>query len=106
MLAHHDHAPVWVTELGWSTCADPGCVTQEQQAAYLTSAFALLHRPAYRWVKAAFVYQIRDLYWDTSDLDWGSSLGVLYRDFTPKPAYAALMSVAHQQQASLSGAGP
>ena len=38
LLANRDRAPAWVTEVGWSTCLYPPCVSQQQQAGYLSSA--------------------------------------------------------------------
>lgn len=95
MQANGDASPVWVSELGWSTCTqDPYCYSQTDQANWITSAYQMLAGSAYAFVKAAFVYQMRDLYWDTSNAAWDSSLGLLNRDFSPKPAYAALKAVA------------
>lgn len=93
MTQNGDSSPVWVTELGWSTCTQSWCVTPQQQASYITSAFGLLATSKYSYVQKAFVYQLRDLYTDTSNTSWDSSLGVMGRDFTPKPAYAALQSL-------------
>lgn len=94
MAANGDSAPGWVTELGWSTCTQSYCATQQQQADYLTAAYRLLGGSSYAWVQNAFVYGMRDLYWDTSNAAWDSSLGILNRDFSPKPAYAALQALA------------
>jgi hypothetical protein len=95
MQANGDTAPVWVSELGWSTCTqDSYCYSQSQQASWITSAYRMLDSSSYSWVQAAFVYQMRDLSWDTTNAAWDSSLGLLNRDFSPKPAYAALQAVA------------
>jgi hypothetical protein len=94
MAANGDGAPVWVTELGWSTCTQSFCVTQQQQADYLTSAYQLLSTPRYSYVQDAFVYEMRDPYWESSNTSWESSLGMLNRDWSPKPAYAALQALA------------
>jgi len=95
MQANGDTAPVWVSELGWSTCTqDSYCYSQSQQASWITSAYRMLDSSSYSWVQAAFVYQMRDLGWDTTNAAWDSSLGLLNRDFSPKPAYTALQAVA------------
>ena len=93
MTANGDSSPVWVTELGWSTCtSETPCFTEQQQASYITSSYQML--AGYSWVQTAFVYQMRDVYWDASNASWESSLGLLHRDFTPKPAYTAMQAVA------------
>lgn len=90
MLANHDRAPAWVTELGWSTCRYPPCVTQQQQASYLPTAIRMLGSDQYSFVKKAFVYEMRDLFSRTGNFTWGGSLGVVTRTFVPKLAYAAV----------------
>jgi hypothetical protein len=50
MLDHGDNLPIWMTELGWSVTSqkcpndpgEPGGVTRDQQAQYLTHAYACL----------------------------------------------------------------
>ncbi len=93
MAANDDDSPVWVTELGWSTCTQSDCVSPQQQASYMISAYKLLNTPKYSFVQSAFFYQMRDLYWETSNASWESSLGMFNRDWTPKPAYAALQAI-------------
>jgi hypothetical protein len=93
MTANGDSSPVWVTELGWSTCTQSDCVTPQQQASYMISAYKLLSTPKYSFVQSAFFYQMRDLYWETSNTSWESSLGMFNRDWTPKPSYAALQAI-------------
>jgi hypothetical protein len=36
---------------------------------------------------------MRDLYWETSNASWGSSLGLVDRNFNPKPAYYAVQAL-------------
>ena len=93
MTANADNSPVWITELGWSTCAQSYCVTPTQQASYLTSAFALLNTNRYAYVRNTYIYQIRNNPYVTTTTDWDSSLGLLNLDWTPKPAYTALQLV-------------
>lgn len=89
MLANRDRAPAWVTELGWSTCSYPPCVTPGQQARYLTGAVRLLEEHPYAWIKKAFVYQMRDV----AGPYWRDRLGLVSQGFAPKPAYHALTSL-------------
>ena len=88
---------VWVTEYGYSTCRpdNAGCnyaggVWEQQQGPFLVRAKQRFDKR--RWVKAAFIYQFRD--WTTdgsvSWWDWEENLGLLRRDFQPKPAYWAV----------------
>jgi polysaccharide biosynthesis protein PslG len=93
MASNGDVSPVWITELGWSTCTSSSCVTPQQQASYITAAYQLLANGSYSYVHRAFVYQLRDLYNATSNTTWGTGLGVMDRNFTPKPAYYALQSL-------------
>jgi hypothetical protein len=81
-----DRAPLWITEFGWTACREGGwCVSEAQQAEYLRGAFHILDGLAF--VEAAIVYNLRD-----KGIDPGkeSNWGVVRRDFSPKPAYAAL----------------
>jgi polysaccharide biosynthesis protein PslG len=94
MAANGDNTPVWVTELGWSTCTEGYCVTEQQQAEYIVAAYQMLDSSTYSYVQNTFLYQMRDLYWETSNSSWESSLGLFTRNWTPKPAYAAFQAVA------------
>jgi polysaccharide biosynthesis protein PslG len=90
MLAHGDHKPVVITEIGWSTCTSSHCVSQQAQATYLTTTFRLLNDRAYAWVDAVFVYAMRDLASASSNATWGTGLGLVTKDLIAKPAYAAV----------------
>jgi len=92
MVANHDAAPVWVTELGWSACqtGDP-CVTRTRQAAYLTRAYQLFDTSEYGWVQNAFVYEMHG---GTDTGSWPTGLAMLEPDFAPKPAFYALRAAA------------
>lgn len=76
-------APVWVTELGWSTYE--GGVSEARQAAYVGRTLRLV-RERYRYVRTLFFYTERD----DERATWLGRLGLLRRDLTPKPAFAAL----------------
>jgi polysaccharide biosynthesis protein PslG len=84
-LAAGDNTPVWVTEFGWPTGASTGANGEQQQAEFIQKAFALLDGLSY--VKAASVYQLRDMGVDPSNPE--DNFGLLRQDFTPRPAYAA-----------------
>jgi hypothetical protein len=88
---------VWVTEYGFSTCRPdiPACsgaggVWEQFQGPFLVRAKQRFDKR--RWVKAAFIYQFRDWTNDgsVSSWDWEENLGLLRRDFQPKPAYWAV----------------
>jgi polysaccharide biosynthesis protein PslG len=79
--------PIWFTEFGWSTHAQPGGVSEAAQADYLIRALRML-RAEYPYVKVAIVYQERDTALGNIQQD---NYGVLRRDWTGKPAYEALV---------------
>jgi hypothetical protein len=89
MLAAGDRSPVWITELGWTTCtvgSDRWCVTQAQQASYLATAATMASR--WPWVRAFIAYNLRDK--GTSPSGTEANFGLVRRDYTPKPALTAL----------------
>jgi polysaccharide biosynthesis protein PslG len=94
LVAHGDGAkPLWVTEIGWSTCSGaPGCVTATQQATYL-SDFLRLARTTWRsYVRAVFVYDLRDSASRPDDREaW---FGLLAPDLSHKPAWQSLHDAA------------
>jgi polysaccharide biosynthesis protein PslG len=84
-LTAGDTTPIWVTEFGWPTGTSTGANSEQQQAEFVQKAFALLDGLAY--LKAAAVYQLRDMGADPSNPE--DNFGLLRQDFTPRPAYAA-----------------
>lgn len=78
---------VWLTEFGFSTCGsgDRWCVSEQQQAQYIKDSFRIARRWSY--VKAALVYNLRNKGSKPSGLE--DQFGMLRRDFSPKPAWAA-----------------
>lgn len=89
MVAQGDRAPVWITEMGWTTCtvgADRWCVTAQQQASYVAAAATMATR--WPWVRAFIAYNLRDK--GTSPAGTEDNFGLVRRDYTPKPALAAL----------------
>ena len=93
--AHGDGGkPIWVTEIGWSTCAGAtDCVTEAQQAAYLRT-FLHLARTTWRsYVRAVFVYELRDSAPQPRD-NPKAWFGLLRADLSRKPAWRVLRNVA------------
>jgi len=97
MVANGDTAkPIWLTEFGWSTASATYGVTEAQQASFLTSAYTWLSSRPY--VTNTFWYQLRNVYWlNDASSDLEANYGVLRVDYSPKPAAAALKSVAANQ---------
>jgi hypothetical protein len=94
MVAHGDAAKrMWFTEVGWSSCA-PGpniwCITQDLQARYVADAFRII-RDRWDYVQAVTVYNLRNK--GTDPLDRETQMGLVHRDFTPKPSYFAFRDV-------------
>jgi hypothetical protein len=89
-LAAGDRAPIWVTEFGWTSCRGAsGCVSERAQADDTARAFQALGRMPY--VKAATAYDLREDGTDPSAFE--DNFGLVNRDFSPKPAYAAVRAV-------------
>ena len=86
--------PLWITEIGWSTCpSHPNCVSEQEQADYLRRMFELLRTNYSGYVRAAFVYCRADLSSnDPSDPeDW---FGLQRVDGSQKPAYDVFRNAA------------
>jgi hypothetical protein len=95
MAAHGDAtSKLWFTEMGWSSCLPGGtdkfCVTEAQQAQYTADALRII-RDRWDYVAAAIFYNLRNK--GTTPTDRESSYGLIYRDFSPKPAYIAWKNV-------------
>lgn len=85
-LAVGDSSPIWITEFGWTTCNSGGwCVSEAQQAAYIGEAFGILAGMDY--VAAASVYNLRNKGTDAAGQE--DNWGLVRRDYSEKPAYAA-----------------
>jgi len=90
MLKHGDEAvDLWITEFGFTTCA-PGssfwCVSEAEQARYTEAAYRIA-RERWPFVKAVINYNLRNK--GSAPEDREAHFGLLRRDFSPKPAYAA-----------------
>lgn len=86
-------APVWLTEMGWSTCTDrTRCLSQAEQAAYLREMFDVLEaRPEWR-VEAVFIYHLDDQRQRAPD-DREGGFGLYDREGRGKPALTVLRDV-------------
>jgi hypothetical protein len=95
LVAHGDgDKPLWVTEIGWSTCSgDDLCVSEAQQAAYLRTFLRLASTTWSSYVRAVFVYSLRDLAPAPRDerVAW---YGLLRPDLSRKPAWWVLHEAA------------
>jgi polysaccharide biosynthesis protein PslG len=97
LAAHGDgDKPLWVTEIGWSTCSGTsGCVTEATQAQYLNE---FLHDAETTWrsyVRAVFVYDLRDIAPSPAE-DREAWFGLLRPDLSRKPAWTVLHDFAAQ----------
>jgi polysaccharide biosynthesis protein PslG len=81
------HKSLWLTEFGFSSCGDGDrwCVSEQQQADYVADSLRIVRN--WDFVAAAVVYNLRNKGTDPTDRE--DQFGLLHRDFTPKPAYAA-----------------
>ncbi len=94
LAAHGDGAkPLWVTEIGWSTCSGAdGCVNETQQATYLSEFLRLARTTWSSYVRAVFVYDLRDSASRPDDREaW---FGLLAPDLSRKPAWQSLHDAA------------
>lgn len=83
-LAHNDSTPEWVTEYGWYTGTASGAVSEQTQAEYIQRSWKVLGGLSY--VKAATLYQLRDLGTEASNPE--DNFGLLRADFSARLADA------------------
>ncbi len=95
LLTYDDDKPIWITELGWTSCRRPAtghefCLdnSEAQRARYLVEAVEMLETQ-YPYVQAVFFWNLnfRSVVPET-DQKWG--YGLINPDNTTTPAYAAL----------------
>jgi hypothetical protein len=96
-LANGDQRPIWLTEFGLNTSADPNAwqrgVTEAQQGQLLTDSYRALEGEPY--VQVAFYYSLRNNWWSHDDpRSMEACFGLLRTDFSAKPAFAAFRSYA------------
>ncbi len=89
---------MWLTEFGWdsSSVLVPNYqyaqyVSEDQQAQYLTQAFAL--GKSYPWMGVMFVWNLNFQVTTSGPSDEKYGWGVLHSDWSPRPAYTALMGM-------------
>jgi hypothetical protein len=86
--------PLWLTEIGWSTCpADDDCVSEDRHADYVRTMFELLRGKYSDYVAGVFLYHMHD--WGPRVADdkeyW---FGLTRPDGSKKPAWHALRAAA------------
>src|SRR3954463_5241986 len=86
--------PLWITEVGWSTCSvRPTCASEPQQARNPADMFGVLRTEPRGDVAAVFVYHQRDLFRGATD-DREAYFGLHRRDGSAKPSAAILRRIA------------
>ena len=85
--------PVWLTEFGWPGNRQPSTdyfPSLQAQATDVTQAYRALESPSLSFVQAAFWFNQRDYQQGAANPDPGffGHYGLLFNDFTPKPAAA------------------
>lgn len=93
--------PLWITELGWSTCGlRPDCTSERDQAQRLADVAAALERPPLAGrVQALFVYHLRD-FPGRSGNDREAHYGLLRTNGSRKPAWGVVRTLARQRAAT------
>jgi hypothetical protein len=76
--------PIWATEIWWNSNPPSRGVSLKTQARYLSQSFYLLWK---QHVDAAFWFELRDL--QPNGRDPIPTCGLLFRDYSPKPAFQA-----------------
>ncbi len=84
----------WITEISWSTCV--GCVlanvaSPAVQADYLLRTYAFKRRYLHGFTEKVFWYNVVD---SPNPRSWSGNHGLLENDFSAKPAYRSMASVA------------
>ena len=96
LLRYGQNRPLWLTELGWSTCtirnarAYENCIGEPTQAEYLRQAFEQMR--SWPYVQVGVWFNMQDTGADRSSrID---NYGLLRYDGSPKPAFAAFRDAA------------
>lgn len=82
-----DLKPIWITEMGVTSIAAPGGVSEKIQADYLVRNYLICLSTGY--VERIFWFCLLDWVQDTQAPPWDAHLGLLRFNGEPKPAYAA-----------------
>jgi hypothetical protein len=86
--------PMWITELGWSTCSlRPACTSVHDQAQWLADAFTLVRTRYARFVRALFVYHLDDFAVAPDDRE--DHYGLTAVGGSQKPAWSVVRQEAH-----------
>ena len=86
--------PIWITEVGWSTCpAGDECVDEATQAEYLAQTIELARTRWRPFLDGLFVYHLSD-YEPRSDDDTEPWFGLRRPDGSEKPAYEVFRDAA------------
>ncbi len=88
-------APLWITEIGWSTCDKrPDCGSEQDQAQRIADLFTRIRsKPLSAHVRAVFVYHLHDFPGRAAD-DREGHYGLLRTNGSRKPAWSVLRSEA------------
>jgi len=91
--------PLWITEIGWSTCDKrPDCGSEQEQAQRLADVFTRVRRrPLANRVRAVFVYHLHD-FPDRGADDREGHYGLLRANGSRKPAWSVV-----RREAQLAG---
>lgn len=94
--------PIWVTEIGWSTCSEArlGCTSERGQAAKLRAFLHAMGRRGRADVEGVIVYNLHDLGRDAANRE--QHFGLLRMDHTRKPAWGVVRRSAARAQAAAS----
>lgn len=84
-------APLWITEIGWSTCdVRPNCGSEHDQAQWLADVFTRVRRrPLSARVRALFVYHLHDFPGRAAS-DREAHYGLLRTNGSRKPAWSVV----------------
>jgi hypothetical protein len=101
LSAQGSQLPIWVTEVGWSTCArSAGCVTEGTQAADL-ARFLIGVRTGHR-AAAVFIYHLASWRVGVGDQLFGD-YGLLRADHSRKPSWSVYHRFADGLQRAAAG---
>ncbi len=82
--------PLYVTEMGWPTYSGPHGISRQEAGTYLAQMFLLAR--TMKFLRGIWWYDFRDDGWDESNKE--NDFGLVAPDLKPKPAFAALKTVA------------
>jgi hypothetical protein len=91
MAAYRDsRKQIWATEMGAPTGTSSQSVSEAAQAQLIVAMYAKLK--SWSWAGPAFVYNFRDKGTNLSDRE--QNFGIVRRDWSPKPSFAAFKAAA------------